>query len=109
LNTLSKWGKKWVKSDKLFTQANGEFISPDTPSDWFRKFIRKNNLPPLTFHQIRHTNASLLIGQGIDIATVSKRLGHADKSITLRVYAHALKQHDREASDALGNLLNKKK
>jgi integrase len=76
---------------------------------WFKKFIKKNSLPYITFHQLRHTNASLLIGQDVDVATVSKRLGHADKSVTLRTYAHAIKEHDREAADALGNLLKKKK
>lgn len=105
----AKWGDKWVESNKLFTKENGEPIHPHTPSQWFNKFIKRHNLPPLTFHQLRHTNASLLIGQGVDVATVSKRLGHADKSVTLRTYAHALKEHDKEAADALGNLLIKKK
>jgi len=104
-----KWGNKWIESNKLFTQENGKLIFPFSPSQWFNKFIKRNNLPPLTFHQLRHTNASLLIGQGVDVATVSKRLGHADKSVTLKTYAHAIKEHDREAADKLGDLLNKKK
>ena len=104
----TKWGDKWVDSDKLFTQENGKPIFPYYPSKWFNKFIKRNNLPPLTFHQLRHTNASLLIGQGVDVATVSKRLGHADKSITLRTYTHAIKEHDKEAADTLENLLHKK-
>jgi integrase len=101
-----KWGDTWVDSDKLFTQEDGKPIFPDTPSKWFGKFIKRNNLPPLTFHQLRHTNASLLIGQGVDVATVSKRLGHADKIITWK-YTHALKQHDREAVDKLESLIKK--
>ena len=104
-----KLGDKWINSNKLFTQDNGTPIFPYSPSHWFNRFIKRNNLPPLTFHQLRHTNASLLIGQGVDVATVSRRLGHADKTITLKIYAHAIKEHDREAADALGNLLNKKK
>lgn len=82
LEEKDKWGDKWVENDKLFTQDNGEPIFPGTPSSWFRKFIRRNNLPTLTFHQIRHTNASLLISQGVDISTVSNRLGHADKNLS---------------------------
>lgn len=104
-----KWGDTWVDSGKLFTKENGEPIHPHTPSQWFNKFIKRHNLPPLTFHQLRHTNASLLIGQGVDVATVSNRLGHADKSVTLRTYAHVIKEHDREAADKLGNLFGKKK
>lgn len=105
----AKWGDKWVETNKLFTKENGEPIFPDTPSQWFNRFIKRHNLPPLTFHQIRHTNASLLIAQGVDPATVSKRLGHADVSVTLKTYTHAIKEHDREAADKLGNLLDKKK
>ena len=104
-----KWGDKWVESNKLFTKENGEPIFPESPSKWFSKFIKRNNLPSLTFHQLRHTNASLLIGQGVDVATVSKRLGHADKSITLKTYTHALKQQDKEAVDKLQGLIKKKK
>jgi Site-specific recombinase XerD len=100
-----KLGDKWIESKKLFTKENGEPIFPGTPSKWFDKFIKKNNLPPLTFHQLRHTNASLLISQGVDIATVSKRLGHADVSITLRTYTHALKQKDKEAVEKLQEVI----
>jgi integrase len=104
-----RWGNKWIESGKLFTKENGEPIFPDTPSQWFNRFIKRHNLPPLTFHQLRHTNASLLIGEGVDVATVSKRLGHADKTVTLRTYTHALKEHDREAADKLANLIKNKK
>ena len=103
------WGDKWVESNKLFTKENGEPIFPETPSKWFKTFIKRNNLPYLTFHQLRHTHATLLIGQGTDIATVSNRLGHADKSITLKVYTHVLKENDKEAVEKLGKRLTKKK
>lgn len=104
----TKWGDKWVESNKLFTQENGDRIFPSTPSRWFTKFIKRNNLPQLTFHQLRHTNASLLISMGVDVATVSKRLGHADKSTTLRIYTHSLKEYDQEAADKLDLRFGKK-
>ena len=47
--------------------------------------------------------------QGVDPATVSKRLGHANVAITMKTYTHAIKEHDRVASDKLGNLIKKKK
>ena len=106
---IVKWGDKWIVSEKLFTKENGAPIFPDTPSKWFGKFIKRNNLPPLTFHQLRHTNASLLISQGVDIATIANRLGHADKSITLKTYTHVIKQQDREATIKLQNLLKQDK
>ena len=102
------WGDKWIESNKLFTQENGEPIFPTTPSKWFKKFVERNNLPPLTFHQLRHTYGSLLIAQGVDIATVSKLMGHSNPAVTLRIYAHAIKQRAREAADILDNLLIKR-
>ena len=106
-NEKIEWGDKWIETNKLFTQENGERIFPDTPSKWFHKFVKKHNLPPLTFHQLRHTHASLLIAQGVDIATVAKRLGH-DVDTLLRTYTHAIKESDKKAANALGNLIKKK-
>jgi integrase len=46
-------------------------------------------------HDLRHFTATQLIGAGVDIRTVAGRLGHADPSVTLRVYSHALEERDR--------------
>jgi integrase len=96
---------KWIESHKLFTKENGELIHPDTPSKWFTKFIKRTNLPKLTFHQLRRTNAALLISMGVDAAAVSKRLGHSKISTTADIYGHALKRYDKEAADKLGSLI----
>jgi integrase len=88
---------------------DGSACHPDFHSKAFRVFREKNNLPPLTFHQLRHTNASLLIAQDVDIATVGKRLGHSTPATTMKIYAHALRRPDREASEKLENMFNKKK
>lgn len=98
----------WHESKRLFTQWNGEPIFPSTPSHWFKKILRKYNMPTLKFHELRHTNASLLIAQNVDVRTISKRLGHARTSITTDVYSHALRRPDREAAEKLDNLFNKK-
>lgn len=103
-----KLGDIWIDLNKLFTQETGKPIFPDTPSKWLKNFTKRNNLKMITFHQLRHTNASILIGEGVDVATVSGRLGHADKSITLKIYAHALRQYDREAADKLQDVIKKK-
>lgn len=104
-----KCGDLWQDKGFIFTQWNGEPIFVDTISKWFSKFRKRNNLPDLAFHQTtRHTNASLLISQGVNIQTVSKRLGHARTSTTTDIYAHALKRPDKEAADKLENLFNKK-
>ena len=65
--------------------------------------------PIIRFHDLRHTNAALLIAEGVDIQVIRKRLGHAQASTTLNMYGHALDSRDKNASDKLGDLLLKKK
>jgi len=55
----------------------------------------------VTFHGLRHTHASQLISEGVDIVTVSKRLGHAKPDITLRIYAHLFQKDDGKAAAAI--------
>lgn len=103
-----KYGADY-NNDRLFTKYDGSPIFPKTPYIWFKKFREKYNLPPLTFHQLRHTNASLLIAQDVDIVTVGKRLGHATPTTTMKIYAHALQRPDREAVEKLANRFGKNK
>jgi integrase len=118
-------GNLWVDSNRIFTKRNGAPIFPQTLGKWFSKFIKRHNngvlnnntipkkdkkkylLDNVNFHGLRHTSASLLIGQGMDVATVSKRLGHAEPYTTLKIYTHALQRADREAANKLENLFNK--
>lgn len=100
-----KLGDKWQNTNRLFVQWNGSPMHPDTITKWFRQFLEDKNLPHITFHGLRHTHATLLIAQGLDVRTVSNRLGHAQTSTTLNIYAHAFARIDREASDKLDNLL----
>ncbi len=60
----------------------------------------------LKFHELRHTQATLLIADGVDIKTVQERLGHARVSLTLDLYAHATPEKDRAAADLIGSILN---
>lgn len=98
-------GDLWKGSNKLFTQTDGTPIFPSRPTVWFHAFLKRHSLLPITFHQLRHTNASLLVSLGVDITTVSKRLGHSRTSTTLDIYAHSLKSRDEEAATKLENLL----
>lgn len=99
-------GDQWQNSGKLITSDNGSALYPDTLSAWFRKFIKKNNLPDAHIHTLRHVSATLLIAGGVDVATVSNRLGHANKTTTLNIYTHAIKSADAMAAERLQNILN---
>lgn len=107
-------GTYWKGNNYIFIQDNGKQMDISTPNKVFRKIIKIHNdtcedkLPEITLHGLRHTSATLLIAQNIDIKTVSARLGHAETSTTMDIYAHALKKQDEVASDSLAELLQKK-
>lgn len=102
-------GDQWTNSGKVFTRWNGSPVDPDAVSGWFHNFIQRNGLPPIRFHDLRHTNASLLIAAGTDIKTVSKRLGHSSVSTTGNIYTHAIKTADELAADTLHDILGQKR
>ena len=101
----SIYNELWNDSNRLFVQADGKPMHPSTISKWFVKYVGQIGLPVINFHGLRHTNASLLVAQNIDIAIISARLGHAQISSTLNFYVHPLLSHNRKAGYALENLL----
>ena len=109
LQSGTAWNGKRGSESKVFTRDDGQPLHPDTLSEWFRKFTKKNNLPPACVHSLRHTNATLMIAAGIDVRTVSKRLGHAQTSTTTNIYAHAIRTADEIAADAIDDILTPKK
>lgn len=101
----SIYGELWTNSDRLFVQVDGKPMHPSSISKWFVKYVSTIGLPVINFHGLRHTNASLLVAQNVDIAVISARLGHAQISTTLDFYVHPLLSHNRKAGYALENLL----
>lgn len=102
-------GDKWTDTDRLFTQWNGLPMSLSTPYKWLQDFTKKNNLPKINIHSLRHTNATLLIRQGVNVRTVAGRLGHSVTSTTLNIYSHELQSADAAAADSLSNIFKKGK
>jgi integrase len=84
----------------LFPDIDGQPLSPNAVSAAWADFH-----PEATFHSLRHTHASQLIDAGVDIVTISKRLGHAKPDITLRIYAHLFQKDDGKAAAAINAAL----
>jgi integrase len=80
-------------------------MAPDTLTHRFSRLAARTGAGSIRFHDIRHSVATTLLGAGYDLAVVAGRLGHRDPTVTLRVYAHALQQRDRQAAITLGVLL----
>lgn len=100
-----QWDRNWTKAPRLFCQWDGKPMHPNTPYQELQKFMQRIDMEPIPLHSLRHTNASLLIGAGTDLRTVSGRLGHSQTSTTLNVYAHLLRNKDEAASEMIANKL----
>lgn len=98
-------GDRWVDTGYIFTQWNGNPIHPSTITGWFGQFVKSNNLPKVSIHSLRHTNATLMIANGADLRTFSKRLGHSNMSTTGNIYTHAIKTADERAAEVLQDIL----
>jgi integrase len=77
---------------------------PDNVTSFFIRVRNEVGAKTVKLHDLRHFTATQLIGAGVDPRTVAGRLGHADPSVTLRVYSHALEERDRAAATIMGNL-----
>ena len=91
----------------VFSNRDGTPIRPNAISvQWNREIRRIKQVPPVVFHSLRHTHASALIMAGIDVVSVSRRLGHSSPVITLKVYAHLFgDEGDGRAADAIERML----
>jgi integrase len=81
----------------VFTQVYGKPWAPDDLGQRFSKVMAAAGLAHVSLHTLRHTHASLLIREGVDILTISRRLGHSSAAITLGVYGHLVSSQDRAA------------
>jgi integrase len=89
----------------LFSNPDGSYVSPRAISHRWGLFADKIGLEAVTFHALRHTQASLLHAAGVPLAVVSKRLGHSKITTTLGLYTHIFATADDEAADALDSVL----
>jgi integrase len=90
--------------DLVFPDLEGRPRAPDSFSGAWSLLSRELKLG-ISFHELRHTHASQLIDAGVDVVTISKRLGHASPTITLSIYAHLFQKDDSKAADAINAAL----
>lgn len=102
-----KLGTKWVNSGYVFINDFGQHLHPTSPSRWWYDFRHRHSLPELQFHGFRHTSGTLMLKNGVDLATVSRRLGHANVIITGKTYVHSTKESDKQAAEVLRRIRDK--
>ena len=121
-------GPEWVESDQVFTSQLGHLIHPDTFTWLMHKLILAHNepktvarrnhpseplpppvrqLPMIRLHDLRHLHATLLPLEGVPVHVVANRLGHSDPAVTLRVYAHVLRESVAGVADVFAKAVER--
>ena len=90
----------------VFVDAMGELLHSDYVSRRFKSILKKNQLPEIRFHDLRHSCASLLLGCGVDMKQIQEWLGHSDYSTTANIYAHLQSDSKKVAASAMELALN---
>lgn len=103
---LSKLGIRQTEETPVCCSETGGFLDLHNVERWWRRFRVEAGFPSLKLHELRHTQATLLLANGVDVKTVQSRMGHSNASITLNWYAHALPENDQKAAQLMGNLFN---
>lgn len=86
----------------VFVDEMGNLYKPNTVSDAFQSLIKKHGLRKIRFHDIRHSCASLLLKNGVNLKLIQEWLGHSDISTTMNIYAHL----DTTAKDVSANTMS---
>jgi integrase len=89
----------------VFAEPDGSPIHPDRFRKRFEHRVERSGLPPLRFHDLRHTYATLALQAGIHAKVVSEILGHANIGITLDTYSHAIPSLQESAAETIAALV----
>lgn len=114
LEEYRKWQEEYKKAnkerwkgteDRIFTSKYGTHMHPCTCCHIIEKIVKRYDLDPISFHELRHTCASLLINQGIDLKTVSTRMGHSNISTTMDIYTHSFDSAKVKCANKMNKIL----
>lgn len=88
----------------LFSNPNGVPIRPDSVTQFWGRAVKKYGLKKITFHDLRHSSASLMLSEDINMKVIQERLGHKNIKTTMNIYTHVTKKDDEKASDIFKDL-----
>ncbi len=99
-------GEAWHDHGLVFCSATGGPVDLSWQRQTFYQVLKQADLPPIRFHDLRHTAATLLLTQGVHPKVVSEMLGHATITLTLDTYSHLLPVMHAQAAATMDALLD---
>jgi len=108
MGTLWK-GFKDIEGKEVMLFGASEYGIPYTPNSitlFWNRFIKRTGLKKIRFQDLRHSSASLILSEGINMKVVQKRLGHKDIKTTMNVYSHVTEKDDEKASNVFDQFYN---
>ena len=106
--TKAAMADRWVDSGFVFTAANGQRMDPSSISNRLNKFSEEKGLPHIHPHAFRHTAASNMIANGVDVVTAAAELGHANAATTTTIYAHQIAVARARATNVRGEVFRRR-
>lgn len=98
-------GDLWEDSNLVFPRCNGKPMNPGNVNLELTAFCDRHGLPHINPHLFRHSAASVLLSNGVDVLTVAGMLGHSDVSTTLDTYAHAIDEARHKTADCISETI----
>lgn len=101
-------GEEYKNKHLVFTGYNGNPVDCKVIDRALRRICKRANIPQIRFHDLRHSCATILLAQGVQLKTLQERLGHADIRTTGNIYSHVLPRMQAQADDKMGRVLKLK-
>ena len=108
LNALKNSIPSIKNNQYIFHSMDSVFVPryPDTVTKRIKLFMKNNDLPDMSPHDLRHTCATLMLGAGADIKSIQEILGHSNSSTTLNFYVGSDINRMKAATDKMGEIFN---
>ncbi|MCW3795398.1 tyrosine-type recombinase/integrase [Paenibacillus sp. LS1] len=98
-------GSEYYNAGYLYCHEDGKPYRVNSVTEQFKVFLEKNQLPKIRLHDLRHSFASVLYNEGVDLKAISEALGHSDLGTTSRIYTHRFDKTHKGVVQALNDAL----
>ena len=94
------------KNELIFRKENGDFIIPSRFLQRLKRICKKNGIEKnIRWHDLRHTNATILLGQNVNMKIIQERLGHSLMETTANIYSHVTEKMNMEATQKITSII----